>query len=204
MAINKLVIGCLLLSLASNLSAGEIRNEMTLGDAISSPVISANGEKLYITTHLIDGKLIIINTKTWEIIKKIAISGRPFKPIIGKDNELYILTKENSKVLIINTNTDEITNTIKLPEDVDGNPTYDEKQNHLYILNHRAGKIIIVDLSARIIINEINFKHALDGEVAVDSAKNILYVISHTNGKLFRVQPKTSLFKKVVRVLNPL
>lgn len=113
--------------------------------------IAYENDKIYITSRT-KNKMAIVNYETMELLSEISVSPKPVD-MLGYGQNLYILGAGENTIEILDTSSDKITDTIKLPtagfatrfNRLDGT-------NLALVTDAKAGKYFVLDLNKKAII----------------------------------------------------
>lgn len=138
----------------NNVWAIEINNDFVIKDIGSFPNISKiayTQGKIYLTSRT-KNKLAIIDYVTLGLIKEMDIEAKPIDMLTYKNN-LYVLSAQNNIVQVIDTITDEITNTILLNTKGFSTKIYQIKNTNIALVTDtKTNKYSVLDLDKKLVI----------------------------------------------------
>lgn len=132
----------------------ELNNQFVIKNIGNFPNVSkiefAQG-KIYITSRT-KNRLAIVDYATLGLIKEVEIEAKPIDMLVYKDN-LYILSAQNNTVQVLNTITDEFTDTIKLNTAGFSTKIYRIKNTNIAIVTDtKTNKYSVLDLDKKLVI----------------------------------------------------
>ncbi len=142
--------------------------------------VSPNGEKLFVVAQDAN-KLLIVDTKTDRVIKKIEVGAQPHTVIIAHNGTKAFVSNEwDDTVYIIDLETSNVTDTIKTGNGPAG-MVLSNNENILYIVNSFSNEISIFDLKTnkeikRLVAgnNPVSAAISPDGKQVYISSRRIL------------------------------
>ncbi len=146
----------------------ELNNQFVIKDIGSFPNISKitfSQNKIYITSRT-KNRLAIIDYATMGLIKEMDVEAKPIDMLAYKNN-LYVLSAQNNIIQVINTVTDELTNTIYLNTNGFSTKIYRIKNTNIAIITDtKTNKYSVLDLDKKVVIRT-NFIEVPVSEIVV-------------------------------------
>ena len=183
----------------------QLINEITVGTGPTSIACNENGTRLYVT-NANDGTVSIINTSNYNIIKTLITF--PFLNDADciynkKDKNLYVLNSRwgvESKITVISTLTNKITDTINLSK-VGSKILLNKTGNLIFVANYWDDYISIVDVALKKTVDSFATG---DSPVGLDMLKdnNTLLVVCSYDTSVYRYNLKNKVVEKVYKMPN--
>ena len=157
--------------------------EINIGDHSSDIVIDRKKCVGYISMHLTNGEIIMVDLNNGAITKRIKVGNKPFEPLLdANQNRLYVLSKDDSTLYVIDTELKKIASNIKLATYSDGGAVLSDDKKKLYIPHNYEGKISVIDTTKNLIEQVINVGKPIGGQLVL--YKDKLYIKSDKDGNL--------------------
>lgn len=157
----------------NNVWAVELNNEFAIKNIGSFPNVSKlafNQGKIYITSRT-KNRLAIVDYATLSLIKEIDVEAKPIDTLLYK-NDLYILSAQNNAVQVLNTTTDEITDTILLNTAGFSTKIYQIKGTNIALVTDtKTDKYSVLDLDKKQIIKTNPLEIPVSSIVVVNRIK---------------------------------
>lgn len=153
----------------------ELNNQFAIKDIGSFPNISKiefTQGKIYLTSRT-KNRLAIIDYATLGLIKEINVQPKPIDMLTYKNN-LFILSAQNNVVQVVDTQTDEITNTINLNVIGFSTEIYRIKNTPIaLVMDTKTNKYSILDLDKKEVIKTNSLEIPVSKVVVVPAIKKI-------------------------------
>ena len=82
--------------------SGEIKKTIAIPGKVSGLALTSDGSRLYVTAAAPEGRVIIINTKTYDTIASISVGHSPTSPILSPDGKtIYVCNQFDNDVSVI-------------------------------------------------------------------------------------------------------
>ena len=128
--------------------------------------------KIYITSRT-KNRLAIVDYVTLGLIMEIDVEAKPIDMLLYKD-KLYILSAQNNVVQILDTVTDEITDTICLNTNGFSTKIYQVKNTNIALITDtKAGKYSVLDLDKKLVIKTNTLEIPVSVIVVANKIKKI-------------------------------
>jgi DNA-binding beta-propeller fold protein YncE len=107
--------------------------------------------KIYVTSRT-KNRLAVVDYATMGLLKEMEVEAKPID-ILSYKNKLYILSAQNNAVQVLDTTTDEITDTIYLNTAGFSTKIYQIKNTNIALITDtKAGKYSVLDLDKKVVI----------------------------------------------------
>lgn len=159
----------------NNVFVVELNNEFIIKNIGSFPNVSKialNQGKIYITSRT-KNRLAIIDYATLSLIKEIDVEAKPIDMLLYKDN-LFVLSAQNNAVQVLDTLTDEITDTIYLNTAGFSTKIYQLKNTNIALVTDtKTDKYSVLDLDKKQVIKTNSLKIPVSSIVITPKIKKI-------------------------------
>lgn len=153
----------------------ELDNEFAIKNIGSIPNISKiafSQGKIYIVSRT-RSKLAVIDYVTSGLIKEMDVELKPIDMLAYKNN-LFVLSAQNNKIQVLDTTTDEITNSIELNTGGFSTKIYRIKNTNIaLVMNTKADKYSVLDLDKKEVIKTNNLEIPVSNIVVVNKVRKI-------------------------------
>jgi len=133
---------------ALNASSGEILARVPVGAGPTHPMVSADGERVYVT-NTDEGSVSVIDTATWQVIATISGISEPHDGELTPDGKLlYLATAGDSTVTVVDTATQQVVKTVAVGKKPRGLAVGGAKGELAYVTNKGDGTLSVIDVPA--------------------------------------------------------
>jgi len=134
--------------------------------------IAFSQNKIYVTSRT-KNRLAIVDYATLGLLNEIEVEAKPIDMLLYKD-KLYILSAQNNAVQVLDTTTDEITDTIYLNTDGFSTKIYQIKNTDIALVTDtKAGKYSVLDLDKKLVLKTTPLEIPISVIVVANKIKKI-------------------------------
>ncbi len=171
--------------LSANVQAQTVK-VINVGDFASDPIVDTKNSKVYITQHIINGQLLIIDLDKNKVIKKILVGSKPFKPILDENKQkIYVINRSSNNINSIDISNKNYSITklnIDMPHSADAGAVLSQKFSRLYIPHNKEGKISVINTENNSLVKVLKVKNDIHGKLVLTNNETNLLLSNHNLG----------------------
>jgi YVTN family beta-propeller protein len=133
---------------AIDAATGEALARVPVGQGPTHPMISPDGQQVYVT-NTDEGSVSVIDTTTWQVTSTVSNLPEPHDGELTPDGKfLYLATSGDSTVTVVDTDTGEVTQVFPVGQKPRGLAVGGVNGEIAYVTNKGDGTLSIIDVSA--------------------------------------------------------